>query len=230
MQLHRSLVAGVAVASLLATSACVTNPNTGQQEASRTALGGAGGAVAGLLVGSLIGGRTARILGAGIGGVAGAAIGSTMDRQIRQLRETTQGTGVDVTPVDEGKAILVNLPDGITFATGSSTISPDFLATLDKVADSLREFPNSLVDVYGHTDTVGSAEFNQRLSEQRAQAVARELIDRGVNSGRVRWQGFGETQLRVQTGDQVNEPLNRRVEIKIVPVTQDDVSAAHSGH
>ena len=80
------------------------------------------------------------------------------------------------------------------------------------------QYPNSLIDVYGHTDTTGSTQSNQTLSENRAQAVANYLISRGVASSRIRWQGFGETQLRVQTGDGVNEPLNRRVEIKVDPV------------
>ena len=114
----------------------------------------------------------------------------------------------------------------MTFATGSSTISPSFQATLDQVAASLVKYPNSVVDVYGHTDTVGTASSNQALSERRAQAVTNYLISRGVSSARVRWQGFGETQLRVQTGDGVNEPLNRRVEIKVIPFTEAEARAA----
>ncbi len=88
------------------------------------------------------------------------------------------------------------------------------------------QYPNSLIDVYGHTDTVGSASSNQALSERRAQAVANYLTSRGVSSARIRWQGFGETQLKVQTGDGVNEPLNRRVEIKMIPFTEAEARAA----
>lgn len=94
------------------------------------------------------------------------------------------------------------------------------------MANSLTQYPNSLVDVYGHTDTVGSAASNQRLSEQRAQTVANYLISRGVSSARIRWMGFGETNLKVATGDNVNEPMNRRVEIKIVPLTEAEIRAA----
>lgn len=225
----RFLATSLAAVSLLSLSACVTDPNTGEKKISRTAIGGVGGAVLGGLLGGVIGGKTGRIIGAGVGGVAGGVVGYQMDQQIKQLKEQTAGTGVDVTETDGGQAILVNLPNGVTFATGSYAISPAFQATLDTIASSLRQYPNSLVDVYGHTDTVGSTESNQRLSEQRAQAVAQYLISRGVGSGRLRWQGFGETQLKVQTGDQVNEPLNRRVEIKIVPITQEEVQAARSG-
>ena len=98
------------------------------------------------------------------------------------------------------------------------------------MAANLVQYPNSLIDVYGYTDTVGASDFNQRLSEQRAQAVANYLTSRGVSSSRIRWMGFGETRLAVQTGDNVNEPLNRRVEIKIIPFDQQDVEAAQQGN
>ena len=225
MKTSRILVAGLAAASLLGASACVTDPNTGNRKVSRTAIGGAGGAAAGYLLGGLIGGRTARILGAGIGGVAGGVVGYKMDQQIKELKESTAGTGVDVSQIPGQDAFLVNLPD-VTFATGSTAISPSFQAALDRVAASLVQYPDSLIDVYGHTDTVGSTASNQTLSEERARAVANYLIGRGVATGRIRWEGFGETQPKVPTGDNVNEPLNRRVEVKVVPVSQQDVQAA----
>ena len=229
MNTKRLLVSSFAALSLMTVSGCVTDPNTGNRVISRTAIGGVGGVLAGGLLGGLIGGKTGRIVGAGLGGVAGAAVGYQMDKQIKELKEQTAGSGVDVTEVDGGSAILVNLPDGVTFATGSATITPTFRATLDQVAASLVQYPNSLIDVYGHTDTVGSTASNQRLSEERARAVTNYLVSRGVASSRVRWQGYGETQLKVATGDGVNEPANRRVEIKIVPITQEDVAAARAG-
>ena len=216
-------IAGLAAVSLLGLSACVTDPNTGERRISRTAIGGVGGAAAGYLLGGLIGGKTARIVGAGIGGVAGGVVGYQLDQQIRELEEATAGSGVDVTETDDG--FLVNLPD-VTFATGSTTITPSFQATLNEVAESLTKYPNSLIDVYGHTDTVGSTASNQTLSEERARAVTNYLINRGVASNRIRWQGYGETQLKVATADNVNEPRNRRVEIKVVPISQEEVSAA----
>ena len=158
---------------------------------------------------------------------AGGYVGYKMDQQIKEIEEQTAGSGIDVTETDGGDAFLVNLPD-VTFSTGSASITPSFQDSLDAVAASLVKYPNSIVDVYGHTDTVGSASFNQQLSERRAQAVANYLISRGVSAARLRWQGFGETQLRVQTGDNVNEPLNRRVEIKVIPFDQEDVDAAQA--
>ena len=223
MDKSRLLISGLAAVSLLGVTACVTDPNTGERHVSRTAIGGVGGAAAGYLLGGLIGGKTARIVGAGIGGVAGGVVGYQLDQQIRELEEATAGSGVDVTETDDG--FLVNLPD-VTFATGSTTITPSFQATLNEVAESLTKYPNSLIDVYGHTDTVGSTASNQTLSEERARAVTNYLTSRGVASNRIRWQGFGETQLKVATADNVNEPRNRRVEIKVVPISQEEVSAA----
>ncbi|MDG5748159.1 OmpA family protein [Qipengyuania sp. XHP0207] len=226
MKKSRVLTASLAAVSLMTVSACVTDPNTGERKVSRTVLGGVGGAVAGGLLGGVIGGKTGRIIGAAAGGAAGGYVGYRMDQQIKELEEQTSGSGVDVSEVDGGDAILVNLPDGVTFATGSYQISPGFRDLLDRVAASLRQYPNSLVDVYGHTDTTGPSDVNQRLSEQRAQAVANYLISQGVASSRIRWMGFGESRLAVQTADGVNEPLNRRVEIKIIPFDQQDVEAA----
>jgi outer membrane protein OmpA-like peptidoglycan-associated protein len=225
MKTSRKFTAALAAVSLVTVSACVTDPNTGEKKVSRTVLGTTGGALAGTLLGGLIGGRTARIAGAVAGGALGGYVGYRMDEQIRELKDQTAGSGVDVTETDGGQAILVNLPDGVTFATGSYAINPGFQTLLDRVAASLQQYPNSLVDVYGYTDTVGAASFNQRLSEQRAQAVANYLISRGVSSARIRWMGFGETSLKVQTGDNVNEPLNRRVEIKIIPVSLAEANA-----
>lgn len=229
MMKTRWLTSGIAAAALLTTAACVTDPNTGEKKVSRTAIGGIGGVVAGGLLGGLIGGKTGRIIGAGIGGIAGAAVGYQMDKQIKELKEQTAGSGVDVTETDNGSAILVNLPDGVTFDVGSATLKPEFRATLDKVAESLIQYPNSLVDVYGHTDSTGSDAFNQTLSENRARTVMNYLSSRGVPVARLRSQGFGETMPVASNDTAEGRAKNRRVEIKIVPVTQDDVAAARSG-
>lgn len=228
MNKSRLLVSSFAAFSLLTVSACVTDPNTGQKKVSRTAIGGVGGVIAGGLLGGLIGGGTGRIIGAGIGGVAGAAVGYQMDKQIKELKENTAGSGIDVTTTDGGKAILVNLPDGVTFDVGSYTLKPEFRATLDKVAQSLNEYPNSLIDVYGHTDSTGSDAYNQTLSENRARTVANYLTSRGVSASRIRSQGFGETMPVASNDTEEGRAKNRRVEIKIVPVTQEDVAAAHA--
>ncbi len=228
MKNSRLVVSSLAAMSLVTVSACVTDPNTGEKKVSRTAAVGAGGALAGLLLGGLIGGGTGRIIGAGIGGVAGAAVGYQMDKQIKELKEQTAGSGVDVTEVDNGQAILVNLPDGVTFDVDSSTLMPQFRSTLDQIAQSLQAYPDSLIDVYGHTDSTGSDHYNQALSQRRAQTVADYLAMRGVSGSRVRSQGYGETMPVATNDTDAGRALNRRVEIKIVPISREQVEAART--
>ena len=224
----RLMVSGFAAFSLITVSGCVTDPNTGEKKVSRTAIGAGGGALAGLLLGGLIGGGTGRIIGAGIGGVAGGAIGYTYDKQIKELKEQTAGSGVDVTPTDNGQAILVNLPEGVTFDVGSYTLKPQFRQTLDGIAQNLNQYPNSLIDVYGHTDSTGSDAFNQTLSENRARTVANYLSVQGVSAARIRSQGMGETMPVADNNTDEGRRRNRRVEIKIVPITQEQVQAART--
>ena len=229
MKKSRVIVSSLCAVSLLSLSACVTDPNTGERKVSRTAIGGGAGALGGLLLGGLIGGSTGRIVGAGIGGIAGAAYGYTLDKQIKELKEQTAGSGVDVTPTDNGQAILVNLPEGVTFDVGSYSLKPQFRATLDKVAESLKQYPDSLIDVYGHTDSTGSEAYNQTLSENRARTVANYLTMQGVAAARIRSQGYGETMPVADNATEEDRRKNRRVEIKIVPVTQEDVARARTG-
>lgn len=228
MKTSRIVLSSLAAASLVGTSACVTDPNTGEKKVSRTAIGGVGGAVLGGLLGDAIGGKTGRIIGAVAGGAAGGYAGYRMDQQIKELKEETEGSGVDVTEVDNGQAILVNLPDGVTFDVGSATLKPAFRDTLNGVADSLIKYPNSIIDVYGHTDSTGSDAFNQALSERRAQTVANYLQSRGVSQARIRWQGFGETMPIADNGTEEGRSRNRRVEIKIIPFTEEEVRAAQA--
>ncbi len=228
MNKPRLYVSGLAALSLLTVSACVTDPNTGQRKVSRAAIGGVGGTVLGGLLGGVIGGRTGRIIGAGLGGVAGGVVGYRMDQQIRQLREATAGSGVDVTETDNGSAILVNLPDGVTFDVGSYSLKPEFRATLDSVAQNLVQNPSSLIDVYGHTDSTGSDAYNQTLSENRARSVANYLSSHGVTAARIRSQGFGETMPIADNATDDGRRRNRRVEIKIVPISQEEAAAART--
>ena len=224
------LALAAALGVSLLTTACVTDPNTGEQTVSRTALGAGLGVLGGAVVGDLIGGRDGRLVGAGIGGIAGAAIGYEKDKQIRELRARTAGTGVQVAPSDDGQSILVTMPDGITFDTGSYTLKPQFRSTLGQVAQTLTAHPDSLIDVYGHTDSTGSAQLNQQLSENRARTVADFLTTQGVSPARLRSQGFGETMPVASNATPEGRAKNRRVEIRIVPVTQEQVQAARSPH
>jgi outer membrane protein OmpA-like peptidoglycan-associated protein len=212
-----------AVAALLAlsalTGACVTDPVTGERKVSKAAIGGIGGALGGYLLGDIVGGkrdRTEKLVGAGIGGLAGAGIGAYMDRQEQELRRRTAGT--DVRVVRQGDDLVLVMPSGITFATDSANLDPRFRPTLDQVADVLEDYNQTYIDVYGHTDSTGSDSYNQSLSERRAGSVASYLETRGVVRARVATRGFGESQPIADNGTEEGRAANRRVEIKIVPV------------
>lgn len=226
MTKSRIFIASLSAASLLALGGCVTDPNTGERTVSRTAIGGLGGAGLGYLLGGLIGGKTARIVGAGIGGAAGGYVGYRMDEQIRELDEATAGTGVDVSQTPNGDGILVNLPD-VTFPVDSATISPAMRAVLDDVAASMIQYPNSLIDVMGHTDSTGSDQYNLELSRRRAESVANYLVSRGVARSRIETLGYGEQYPVGDNTTVAGREQNRRVEIRITPVTAADVDAAY---
>ncbi|WP_106638533.1 OmpA family protein [Allosphingosinicella vermicomposti] len=213
--------AGIAMgAALLAsTAACVTDPVTGERTISKAAIGAGLGVIGGYLGGDLIGGRndrTEKIVGAGIGAIAGAGIGAYMDRQEQRIREQTAGSGVEVDRV--GDELLLRMPAGVTFATNSYAVQPQFQPTLDEVARTLADFPSTLIDVYGHTDSTGSDAINIPLSQNRAQAVGNYLIARGVNPARIATQGFGSSRPIAENTTEVGKQANRRVEIRVVPV------------
>jgi len=218
------LATAAALAALVTTSACTTDPETGERRISKTAIGGIGGALGGYLLGDLVGGRrdrTEKILGAGIGGLAGAGIGAYMDRQERDLRARTAGTDVQVTR--EGDNLVLNIPSGITFAYDSADVQPQFKRTLDQVADTLAQYNQTYIDVYGHTDSTGSDAYNQTLSERRATSVADYLAGRGVQPARIGTRGFGESQPIASNDTDAGRAANRRVEVKIVPISQTDL-------
>src|SRR5690606_13795589 len=154
-------------------------------------------------------------------------IGYQLDQQIKELDEATAGSGVDVSETPDGTGILVNLPD-VTFAVDSTTISPSFRAALDEVAASLQKYPNSLIDVMGHTDSTGSDAHNLDLSRRRAEAVKAHLVMRGVSGARVATIGYGEQSPRADNATPDGRALNRRVEIRITPISQEEASAARN--
>jgi len=220
MPISKRITLAAAATALLATTACVTDPNTGERRVSRAAIGAGLGVVGGYLAGDLIGGkgdRTEKIVGAGIGGIAGGAIGAYMDKQEQELRRETAGTGVDV--IREGDEIALRMPAGITFPINSYQIQPQFQSTLDDVARTLASYPSTMIDVYGHTDPSGGDGINIPLSQNRAQSVASYLAQRGVNSARIATQGFGSSRPIADNGSEAGRAANRRVEIRIVPVS-----------
>jgi outer membrane protein OmpA-like peptidoglycan-associated protein len=214
------LVAALAALSL---SACTSiNPFTGETQISNTTggalVGAGGGAVAGAIIGSATGAdpRVAALIGAGIGGLTGAAIGRYMDQQEAELRAQLQGTGVSVTRV--GNQIILNMPSNITFGVDSAMVQPRFNETLVSVGLVLRKFNKTIIDVYGHTDSSGSDDYNRDLSQRRAVAVATILANQGVDQRRFFIEGRGEEDPIASNASESGRAQNRRVEIQLSPI------------
>lgn len=216
-------VALVALAATYLSACTTTDPYTGEQKVSNTAGGaaiGAGvGAVAGLLIGNNpVQRRNAALIGAGVGALAGGAIGNYMDNQESELRAQLQGTGVSVSRV--GDRIVLNMPSNVTFATDRDQVIPPFYPTLDSVALVLRKFDKTLIDVDGHTDSVGNAGYNMDLSNRRANSVANYLASRGVDQRRMSAMGYGLERPIASNATEMGRAQNRRVEIAISPLKQ----------
>lgn len=209
----------VVVAGAFLTSACSTDPFTGEQKVSNTATGAGIGAVLGGLTGALVsGGKTkGALIGAGVGALAGGAVGAYQDNQEAVLRERLRDTGVSVTRV--GDDIVLNMPGNITFDRDRSVVRREFYDVLESVAIVLNEFDRSLVTVEGHTDSDGSDAYNLELSEDRATAVADFLRDHQVDPRRISVVGYGERRPIATNATAAGKALNRRVEIRIVPLT-----------
>ena len=144
-----------------------------------------------------------------------------MDKQERDLRARTAGTDVQVTR--QGDDLVLNIPSGITFAYDSADVQPQFQRTLDQVADDAGQYNQTYIDVYGHTDSTGSDAYNQTLSERRATSVADYLASHGVQPARIGTRGYGETQPIASNDTDAGRAANRRVEVKIVPISQNDL-------
>lgn len=211
----RSLIA--AAFALGFAAACTTTDQYGNVTPNRTGTGILAGAAAGALLGTLAGGDDRRnaLIGAGIGALAGGTVGNYMDRQEEAFRQRLRGSGVTVRRV--GDELILIMPGDVTFATDSAQISPRFGPVLNDVADVLMTYPATYVDVIGHADSRGAADYNQRLSERRASSVAAELIGRGVMRDRLYVAGMGETQPIASNDTDAGRAANRRVEIKIAP-------------
>ena len=195
-----------------------TNDPNDPNRTKRGALIGAGiGAVAGLLSGGdAVERRQRAMVGAGIGALAGGGIGAYQDQQEAELRRETAGTGIDVSR--DGDVIKLNLPDGVTFDFARYELKPQFYPALNTVAGTLREYHQTIVEVSGHTDSVGSDAANQTLSERRANAVAAYLTGQGVQQSRLEVVGMGKRYPVASNDTDSGRALNRRVEIRLLPL------------
>jgi len=209
------------IALVGALTACMsTDPYTGQQKASNTAKGAGIGAVTGAIIGAATSSDDDRKKGVITGAVAGAAVGGGvgyyMDRQEAALRAKLEGTGVRV--VREGDSIRLVMPSNITFGVDRYEVRPEFYNTLESVALVLKEFNKTNIRIAGHTDSTGSSEYNQTLSERRAASVGQLLISQGIASGRVWTTGYGERYAIADNSTEYGRQANRRVELELVPI------------
>lgn len=217
------LAAATVVAATMLAAGCQTvDPYTGETKTASATKGAAIGAGAGALLGILTGDdskdrRKRALIGAGVGGLAGGAVGGYMDRQEGELRQRLAGSGVGVTRV--GDEIILNMPGNITFQTNSSDLNPQFFDVLNSVTLVLEEYDKTVVQVVGHTDSTGSAEYNQALSERRAATVATYLANRDIDRQRILAFGEGEMRPVADNSTAAGRAVNRRVELTLSPIT-----------
>ncbi len=204
----------------LVLSGCANYSNTGKG----AAYGTAGGAAAGAILGQIIGGNTKATLigtaaGAVIGGLAGAGIGTMMDQQEADMRQAlAQSESVAVQR--EGDMLALTFKSDVTFDVNSATIRPGFYSELQQVAQVLNKYPQTTIQVAGHTDSTGSETYNQTLSERRANSVKNALTQYGVLPSRINAIGLGESSPIADNNTEYGRQQNRRVELRINPVAQ----------
>jgi outer membrane protein OmpA-like peptidoglycan-associated protein len=185
---------------------------SGCKSMNKTQKGAAIGAAGGAAVGGVIGrasGNTAlgAIIGATVGGVTGAVIGRKMDKQAKEIENNVPGAKVERV----GEGIVVDFEEKILFGYDRSDLNSSSEDNLNKLVNVLKEYPETNIEVQGHTDSRGSDNYNQRLSERRAEAVSTYLRNRGVSSSRLTTKGYGETAPVADNSSEDGRAQNRRV-------------------
>lgn len=211
----------IAASTAVLLAGCASqNPYDNQPPSSnKTAKYGGLGALAGAAAGALIShdnrGKGA-LIGAAIGGASGAGYGYYADKQEAELRQSMQGTGVEVQR--QGDQIKLIMPGNITFATDSSEIVSNFYAPLNNLASSFKQFNQNSIEIVGFTDSTGSRQYNMDLSQRRAQSVATYLTAQGVDGTRLSTRGAGPDQPIASNATADGRAQNRRVEVNLRPL------------
>ncbi len=179
-----------------------------------TAVGAGVGAGVGAVIGSATGGRagTGAVIGGALGAVAGNLWSKRMEDRRTAMEQATRGTNVEVTRTEDNQ-LKLNIPNDISFDTGSAAIKPPLRAVLDPFANSLRDDPSARLMIVGHTDNTGSDAINNPLSVERAQSVRDYLVTRGVAASRVETAGRGDREPVASNATEAGRAKNRRVEI-----------------
>ena len=215
MKFSKTYIGALFLSSALLLTSCEAVQNSNHQQRG-TAAGAASGAVIGGILGNNVGkGKNAAlgaVLGAVIGGVAGNVIGNKMDKQAKDIKETLPGAEVE--RVGDGIKITMN-ESIVTFAFNSSDRTSVAKANLDKLTQVLINNPDTNINIYGHTDSVGADDYNQKLSERRANSVKAYLATKGIASSRMFALGEGESSPVASNDTDAGRAKNRRVEFAI---------------
>jgi outer membrane protein OmpA-like peptidoglycan-associated protein len=175
-------------------------------------IGTAGGAAAGAIIGKAAGNTAlGAIIGATVGGVGGALIGKKMDKQAKEIENRVPGAKVERV----GEGIVVEFSEKILFGFDKSDLSASAEGNLDKLVTILKEYPDTDIEVQGHTDSKGSDSYNQGLSDRRASAVSTYLRNRGISGGRITTKGYGESAPVASNDSEDGRAQNRRVNFLI---------------
>ena len=218
----------IVLASLIAAplSGCAANdPNQ------KTKTGAAVGAAAGALLGYAVDDGTGGVLaGAAVGALAGGGVGYYMDKQQKEMEAALadeQARNELKIQQLENETLKIDISSEVSFDFDSASLKSAFTPTLNKVADILQRYPNTIIHVVGHTDSVGSESYNMKLSERRAQSVVDYLSAEGVSSDRLFAIGKGESEPRATNDTEAGRQLNRRVELFVKPVIEGQESEAY---
>lgn len=218
------LTAGILIAAFTFTG-CATNDLGDSRSLNKTEQGALIGTVSGAALGAVINHKNrgkGALIGAIGGGLTGAGVGYYMDQQaqdlLKQLQPEIKSNEISVEKRASDNAILVSMTANTGFDSNSTTLKPGYLPTLDKIARVLNQYGKTTVTVVGHTDGLGTVEYNQILSERRAQSVLDYFASRNVNPLRLESYGRGKSEPRADNATEAGRTLNRRVELWIVPV------------
>lgn len=214
MKFNKTLIALIAGSAVLAGCAA-DDPNR------RAKTGAAVGAIVGGVLGHQIDGDKGRFIGAAAGAMTGAAVGDYMDKQEQEMKAALEAerrrNELEVERLKD-ESLKVSMNNEVSFDFDSASIKPSFRPTLNKVVDVVHRFERTKLHVVGHTDSVGSAEYNRNLSRRRAQAVADYLANQGIAASRISTEGRGESEPRTTNATEAGRQLNRRVELIIRPI------------
>ncbi|HTH75326.1 MAG TPA: OmpA family protein [Trinickia sp.] len=189
------------------------------QQQGNTAAGTGIGAALGAGIGALAGGGKGAAIGAGVGALAGGVTGYNWQTIRNKLSGASRGTGTQVTEQPDG-SLKLNIPSNVTFATNSYQINPALYPTLNELSAQMQQHPELAAEVRGYTDSTGSAQLNQTLSQNRAQSVATYLSQHGVAPNRLAATGYGPSNPVADNATEAGRAQNRRVEVYLRATAQ----------